>query len=44
VHGSSGPRTRDRLEAAGFRVLAVDVSEMEKAEGAVTCCSVIVDP
>jgi dimethylargininase len=44
VHAASGPRTRERLEAAGFPVLAVDVSEIEKAEGAVTCCSVIVDP
>jgi len=43
VHAASGPRTRERLEAAGLRVLPVDVSEMEKAEGAVTCCSVIVD-
>jgi dimethylargininase len=41
VHAASGPRTRARLEAAGLRVLPVDVSEMEKAEGAVTCCSVI---
>lgn len=41
VHAASGPRTRERLETAGLRVLAVDVSEMEKAEGAVTCCSVI---
>ncbi len=41
VHAESGPRTRARLEAAGLRVLPVDVSEMEKAEGAVTCCSVI---
>lgn len=44
VHSTSGPRTRDRLEAAGLRVLPVDVSEIEKAEGAVTCCSVIFDP
>ena len=43
MHAASGPRTRDRLEAAGLAVLPVDVSEMEKAEGAVTCCSVIID-
>jgi dimethylargininase len=42
VHARSGPRTRDRLAAAGMRVLPVDMSEMEKAEGAVTCCSVLV--
>ena len=43
LHAASGPRTRERLEAAGVRVLPVDVSEMEKAEGAVTCCSLIID-
>jgi dimethylargininase len=35
------PRTRARLERAGFRVRTVDVSELQKAEGAVTCCSLI---
>lgn len=35
------PRTRARLEAAGIAILAVDVSELQKAEGAVTCCSLI---
>jgi len=35
------PRTRARLEAAGIRVLPVDVSELQKAEGAVTCCSLV---
>ncbi|MFO1392466.1 MAG: N(G),N(G)-dimethylarginine dimethylaminohydrolase [Steroidobacteraceae bacterium] len=42
LHTASAHRTRGRLEAAGFRVLPLDVSEMEKAEGAVTCCSVII--
>ena len=35
------PRTRARLEAQGLTVVAVDVSELQKAEGAVTCCSLI---
>ena len=35
------PRTRARLEAAGIAVLPVDVSELQKAEGAVTCCSLV---
>lgn len=35
------PRTRQRLLDAGFRVIAVDVSELQKAEGAVTCCSLV---
>jgi dimethylargininase len=36
-------RTADRLRAAGVSLLTLDVSEIEKAEGAVTCCSVLVD-
>jgi dimethylargininase len=34
-------RTRQRVRAAGFEVTAVDVSELQKAEGAVTCCSLV---
>lgn len=34
-------RTRDRLTARGVRVMEVDVSELAKAEGGVTCCSVL---
>ena len=35
------PKTRARLEEAGYEVMAVNVSELAKAEGAVTCCSLI---
>ena len=35
------PATGVRLESAGIRLLRVDVSELAKAEGAVTCCSLI---
>lgn len=35
------PRTRRRLEDAGVEVLAVDLSELQKAEGATTCCSLV---
>jgi len=35
------PRTAARLERAGIRLAPVDVSELAKAEGAVTCCSLI---
>ena len=35
------PETQRRIEAAGFAVSTVDVSELQKAEGAVTCCSVL---
>lgn len=35
------PRTRQRLVDAGIDVTSVDVSELQKAEGAVTCCSLL---
>jgi dimethylargininase len=35
------PSTAARLRAAGLRMLTVDVSELQKAEGAVTCCSLV---
>ncbi len=38
---TSAPRTRERLEARGLTVRAVDASELAKAEGALTCCSLI---
>jgi len=37
----SYPRTRRRLERAGARVHLVDMDELQKAEGAVTCCSLL---
>jgi dimethylargininase len=41
VMPASFPRTRQRLLDAGFHVTTVDVSELQKAEGAVTCCSLV---
>ena len=38
---SAFPRTRRILEARGIEVHVVDVSELAKAEGAVTCCSIL---
>ena len=38
---SAFPRTRERVELRGYAVTAVDVGELAKAEGAVTCCSLI---
>lgn len=35
------PKTLQRLRAAGIAVTTVDVSELQKAEGAVTCCSIV---
>ena len=36
------PRTAERIAALGLRVELVDASELAKAEGAVTCCSLII--
>jgi len=41
IYPASFPATRRRLEAAGVDVLAVDVSELQKAESGVTCMSLI---
>lgn len=35
------PRTAQRIRDAGFEVVTVDVSELQKAEGATTCCSIV---
>lgn len=36
------PKTRKKLEQKGFKIVSVNVAELAKAEGAVTCCSLIV--
>lgn len=41
VHPACFPRTRRRLQAAGIHVVALDLSELQKAEGATTCCSLV---
>ncbi len=43
IYPSSFPRTRERLLAQGMTVHEIDLSELAKAEGAVTCCSLIVE-
>ena len=43
IYPASFPATRRRLAAAGVDVVEVDVSELQKAEGAVTCCSLVFD-
>jgi len=37
------PKTRELLENSGFHVRTVDVSELAKAEGAVTCTCILFD-
>lgn len=43
VYSASFPRTAKLLRDAGIDVRLVDMTETEKAEGGVTCCSVIFD-
>lgn len=43
VYSSQFPLTHERLVRRGLRVSPVDLSELAKAEGAVTCCSLIFD-
>src|SRR5579871_1966609 len=43
IAAAAFPRTNERLAARGCRVVAVDASELAKAEGAMTCCSLLVD-
>lgn len=43
IFPSGFPKTRFKLEEKGFQAVTVDVSELAKAEGAVTCCSLIVN-
>lgn len=42
IHSTAFPRTHQRLRAAGIEVVTVDASELAKAEGGVTCCSLLV--
>lgn len=42
IYPAEFPRTRERLEQAGIRVLPVPAGELAKAEGGVTCCSLLV--
>ena len=44
VYSTEHPRTRARLEAAGLTIHPVPASELAKAEGAVTCCSLVFNP
>jgi dimethylargininase len=40
---SDSPRTAEALAARGFAVLSLDISEMRKADAALTCMSLIAD-
>lgn len=43
IHSTAFPRTQAMLRAHGLRVVGVDASELAKAEGGVTCCSLLFD-
>jgi len=43
IFPASFPRTRDRLEARGFHVTPIDISELQKAESGLTCSSLLFD-
>ncbi len=44
VIAASAARTAERVEALGIKVIQVDLSEFEKAEGGPTCLSLLVEP
>lgn len=43
VYPAAFPRTADRLRSHGVAVVTVDLSEVAKAEGGVTCCSILLN-
>lgn len=43
IYPTTFAKTRKRLEDKGYSVALVDLSELAKAEGAVTCCSLIIE-
>ena len=43
IFPASFPRTRARLEALGFHVALLDISELQKAESGLTCSSLLFD-
>jgi dimethylargininase len=43
VYAAAFPRTQERLVARGLDVRVVDASELAKAEGGVTCCSLVLE-
>lgn len=43
VYPAAFPATRARLESAGMRVRTVEASELAKAEGGVSCCSLVLE-
>ena len=42
IYPSSFTRTQQRIQRVGTRVISVNLSELAKAEGAVTCCCLLI--
>lgn len=43
IYAAAFPRTQKRIEDSGIEVWSVEADELAKAEGAVTCCSLILE-
>jgi len=43
IFPASFPKTREKIEARGFKVLPLDISELQKAESGLTCSSLLFD-
>jgi len=41
IFPASFPKTRERIEARGFKVVSLDIGELQKAESALTCSSLL---
>jgi len=41
IFPASFPETRARIEAKGFKVLPLDIGELQKAESGLTCSSLL---
>jgi len=43
IYPTAFPKTQEKLAQKGFKIVNVNLDELAKAEGAVTCCSLIID-
>ena len=43
IYPTTFPKTQEKLEQKGFQMINVNLDELAKAEGAVTCCSLILE-
>jgi dimethylargininase len=41
IFPASFPKTREKIEAQGFKVVSLDISELQKAESGLTCSSLL---